>query len=286
MKYANYYSRLLLIAVVLSMVASCAFNRNRDTWNYDGSNAVPLADTQAYLPVRERDELGQLLPYVAKPNPYAELSGRIDKTAVTTYIDARRAFNAQKFDFAEQLLSKLCEEEPKLSGPWVMRGDIAVAQDKLELALQHYAAAIKVNSVNFNAYLRLAKLQRQLGYFHHAQNTYAKALALWPDGPELHLNLGVLYDVYLNMPLKAQAHIEAYQLLAQQSSAAEINGDALTWLEEIKQRTGVARTLTIIGADGKPEVVSNQGQSGDATLQHDDDDNAGNELVASKAPGE
>lgn len=250
MKYAKPLIALLLIGLGLSGIAGCAFNTERKPWPYDGSVAVELVPTEQYLPVQERDDNGRLLRYSARPNPYTALEGQIDKQIVTTYIDARRDFREQSFDRADQLLAKLAEQEPGLSGPRVMRGDIAREKGDLAGAVEHYVDAIGVNAINFNAWLRLAKVQRMRGHFNHAQNTYSKALALWPDGPELHLNLGVLYDVYLNQPLRAQAHMEAYELLS--------GGDnrVAAWLEEIRQRTGVANTLQIVGPEGEVESVS------------------------------
>lgn len=244
------------IIIPLVLLAGCAGNSNRAQWDYDGKGLVVLMDTEQYLPIQERDATGLLLLYQAKPNPYAELSGRIDKDAVTAYIEARRAFAAQNFDAAEKILATITDKEPRLSGPWVMRGDIAVENKDLELATKHYVKAIEVNQVNFNAWLRLAKTQRERGLFRHAQNTYARALAIWPDAPEGHLNLGVLYDVYLNQPLKAQAHMEAYQLLA----GAE-NQEAVSWLNEVRSRTGVVSTLKVIGPDGQLELLSNNSQT-------------------------
>ena len=252
-------SRLLkvfsLLFLTLSLV-NCAGNGNRNQWDYAGKGLVVLMDTEQYLPVQQRDETGALIPYQAKPNPYTELSGRIDKKAVTAYIEARRAFSEKQLQQADKILTQITTDEPKLSGPWVMRGDIAVEQNNLELAVEHYAKAIEVNKVNINAWLRLAKVQRERGHFRHAQNTYARALALWPDAPEAHLNLGVLYDVYLNEPLKAQAHMEAYQLLR-----SENNPQATAWLDEVRSRTGVASTLKVLGPDGELELLSNSSQT-------------------------
>ncbi|GAB1263081.1 tetratricopeptide repeat protein [Aurantivibrio plasticivorans] len=244
MKYVKPLRIFATISLCILSLVGCSSSK-LDGWSYDGSSSVALADTSLYLPIQETDKTGVLLPYEAQPNPYSELSGRIDKEAVSTYIDARRAFNAKKYDFADQLLAQLVTAHPKLSGPWVMRGDIAAAQQNYSLAVQHYIEAIDVNDANMNAYLRLAKAQRQRGHFAHAQNTYALALVEWRDSPELHLNLGVLYDVYLNKPLQAQAHMEAYQLLTTNNDQ-----QVTVWIDEIRGRTGVVSTRSIIGPTG------------------------------------
>lgn len=254
MKYVKPLRLLLLLTALTT--GGCALNE-REPWHYDGSVPVDLATTEQYLPVQERDENGRLLDYQARPNPYGALEGRIDKEAITAYVDARRAFNAGNFDRADELLLALADQQPGLSGPKVLRGDIARDRGDLAKAVEHYVAAIEINAINFNAWLRLAKTQRMRGHFKHAQNSYAKALELWPDGPELHLNLGVLYDVYLNQPLQAQAHMEAYQLLN------GTNSRVAAWLEEIRQRTGVAKTLKTVGPEGEVETVFDQSAAAD-----------------------
>lgn len=237
MKFVNRVRTSTVLFLSLGMVA-CAFNGGKDGWNYDGSASVKLMPTDIYLPVQERDEDGLALPYEAKPNPYEALTGRIDRDIIDRYINARRSFQAANYEAADKLLVELIDEQPGLSGPSVMRGDIALANGDLRQAVELYMAAIRVNPVNFNAYLRLAKAQRMRGHFSHAQNTYARALQRWPDGAELHLNLGVLYDIYLNQPLQAQAHMEAYQFLSGDNS-----GQVVAWLDEIRQRTGVSSVL-------------------------------------------
>ena len=71
-------------------------------------------------------------------------------------------------------------------------------------------------------------------------STYAEALSVWEDFPEAHLNLAVLYDIYLNDPLQAQQHMEAYQFLTEEKDAKTAE-----WLQEIQSRTGIAPNLYI-----------------------------------------
>src|SRR5690606_3326075 len=221
--------------------------------NYDGSAQVELAQTEQYLPVLELSESGRPLPYSAAPNPYALQEGKVDREAVDLYIEARRAFNRKDFAKAEELLAILNRDWPALSGPLVMRGDIALEREQPAEAVELYAQAIAINRENMNAWLRLAKAQRMQGHFRHAQNSYSRALAIWPDGAELHLNLGVLYDLYFNLPLKAQAHMEAYQLLSGDNS-----GPVVAWLEEVRGRTGRAMVLQTKSASESDRTAQNE----------------------------
>ena len=111
-------------------------------------------------------------------------------------------------------------------------------KDDLKGAESLYRAALIINPDNINAAIGLAKVQRQQGHYLDAQNSYANALSRWPDFPEAHANLAVLYDLYLNNAELAQQHMEAYLFL---------NGyrdkQVLQWFEELKQRTGITGSI-------------------------------------------
>ena len=90
---------------------------------------------------------------------------------------------------------------------------IAEKQKKHAEAIGHYKKAISVNRNNVNAYIALAIVQRSRGLFSGAHQTYLAALGIWKDFPEAHLNLAILYDLYLNQAEAAQQHYEAYDFL-------------------------------------------------------------------------
>ena len=227
------------VLVFVLIVSACGTTQNKETLPTEPEQLV-LVTTKASLPVREYDKEGNVVPFVAMPNPYLDIKGKIHKDAILNYIEARKALKGRNFDKAEALLKKVLEADKKLSGPWVMRGAIAEQRKAFEQAIKHYQQAIQVNKRNVNAYLPLAKLYRVQGRFVEAQNTYAEALSVWEDFPEAHLNLAVLYDIYLNDPLQAQQHMEAYQFLTEEKDAKTAE-----WLQEIQSRTGIAPNLYI-----------------------------------------
>ena len=120
----------------------------------------------------------------------------------------------------------------------MLLGNIAVEEKQLKLAQDHYKQALKITPGNINAYIALARAQRLMGEFDVAQNTLAQVLSIWKDCPEAHLNLGVLYDLYLNQPTKAQQHIEAYLFLNQYKDQK-----AIAWFNEIQSRTGIEKSF-------------------------------------------
>ncbi len=244
MKYVKRFKATLLPTLFVLGLLGCASGGPGSSMV--ASTPPELASTLAYIPVPEIDESGAVLPYEPQTNPYLSQRGRIDKESVLGFIEARRTLKAGDLERTRDLLLKLTVSDDELSGPWVMLGDIALEQDDYTLAAEQYLKAISINDSNVNAYLRLAKVQRLQGKFLVAQNTYARVLSIWPDFPEAHLNLAVLYDIYLNQPLRAQKHMEAYQFLT-----GSKNQVVAGWLDEIQQRTGIAPgfNLEIAGSD-------------------------------------
>ncbi|VUD68838.1 hypothetical protein TDB9533_04197 [Thalassocella blandensis] len=231
-------SRALGLIAVVSLVYACS-----------GTNTKKVADdvkptlmpTKQFIPLQEFDKkTGLAVPYEGRENPYTAQKGRIKKESVSAFIEAKRAYKSKQWDRAKSILNALSQNDKSLSGPWMMLGDIAMEQNDIDTAKSHYEQAIKVNKQNINAYLKIAKIQREQGQFIPAQNTYTSALAVWPDYPEAHLNLGVLYDIYLNHPIRAQQHMEAYLFLTGWKDEK-----VKTWLAEVQSRTGIATTYKL-----------------------------------------
>jgi tetratricopeptide (TPR) repeat protein len=98
--------------------------------------------------------------------------------------------------------------------------------------------AIARNPDSAAAYNQLGILYRKLGRFTDAVESYQRALEIQPDYALAHLNLGVLYDLYLQQPDKALLEFESYVSIAGDSDAV-VNG----WIKEIKSRlSGAARS--------------------------------------------
>lgn len=199
---------------------------------------VELKDTQVYMPVQSYDEQGKAVVYEPMENPYLELKGKIDKGSVLLFIEAKKAMRANDFNTAKQKLGVITQKDTSLSGPWVLLGNIAVEEKQFKLAQDHYKQALKITPGNINAYIALARAQRLMGEFDVAQNTLAQVLSIWKDCPEAHLNIGILYDLYLNQPTKAQQHIEAYLFLNQYKDQK-----AIAWFNEIQSRTGIEKSF-------------------------------------------
>ena len=193
---------------------------------------VPPADVP--LPRQAYNSAGKKVPYVPMPNPYISGGTSVPQEAKSVFVVANGLLQGGNLKGAGMKFRMLTEKYPSLSGPWAKLGTIAEKQEKHDEAIDYYKKAISVNRNNVNAYVALGLVQRRQGYFSDAHNTYLEALATWKDFPEAHLNLAILYDLYLNRAEEAQKHYEAYHFLG-----GEKDEKVHKWLVEVKQRTGI-----------------------------------------------
>lgn len=238
MKYVSPYLKISVCLLTIILLAACGSQRLKTV----APGEVPkpeLIATLEYLPVLEKGDEGKYLAYEADPNPYVTRN-RINKGSVASFIEARKAFQAKNYDAAEKMFRDLAKLDKSLSGPWLMLGNIALEKNDPVKAQEYYAKALTVNKDNIGAWLRLAYVQRVQGEYLTAQNTYVSALKTWRDCPEAHLNLAILYDLYLNLPIRAQRHMEAYLFLSH-----EPDMKAVTWLSDLQARTGLAVNLPL-----------------------------------------
>ena len=234
MKSVNQIFKVVSLASVL-VVTGCATKTHLP----GAGEKVALMPTAQYLPQKTIVE-GKEQAYEASENPYLSTRSKVNKGSVLLFIEAKKAKRKGKLSVAKQKLGVITQKDDSLSGPWAMLGDIAVEEKDLKTAESHYKKAIEINDQNINAYTALATAQRMAGEFHVAQNTLALSLELWKDFPEAHLNLGILYDVYLNQPKNAQMHMEAYLYLTNYK-----NKQAIAWFDEVKSRTGIQTSFIV-----------------------------------------
>ena len=202
--------------------------------NGPGHIMVTINGDSAPLPQQSYNAAGEKVPYVPDKNPYTSDGSAIPAGASTKFSAADSALTRGDLKEARAQFLAMTEKYPSLSGPWVKLGYIAEKKEKYDEAVKYYNNAIKVNSNNVNAYIALGLMQRSQGKFTNAQKAYLDALEVWKDFPEAHLNLAILYDLYMNRPEYAQKHYEAYHFLT-----GGKDSNVHKWLVEVRQRTGI-----------------------------------------------
>lgn len=212
----------------------------------------------AFLPKQEYDAEGKKIPYVPAPNPYTEQPAPVPPAARSAFADALALMKDGELRLARKGFWAMTKEFPELSGPWVKLAELSEQREKPEQAREYYRKALEVNPANVNAYLKQAVFERRQGEFDKARDAYLAALETWNDFPEAHLNLAILYDLYMNRPEEAQPHYEAYDFLTGGSDPKVAD-----WLIEIRRRTGI-ETSFIDNPPPEPEVPAEQAAEGEA----------------------
>jgi len=253
----NYF--MLTVVLLVSLVGSgCNSLRPSDqsmgkaagTGGRDMSTrrVVVPADNKS-LPRQRYNSAGEKVLYVAQPNPYTTDKSSIPQEARSMYVAASGMLREGNLKGAHTQFQQLTDKFPFLSGPWVKLGAIAEKNEDYDEAIKLYKKAISVNKRNVNAYIALGLVQRKQGYFADAQKTYLDALHVWKDFPEAHLDLAILYDLYVNKPVEAQKHFEAYYFLT-----GGKDEKVRKWLVEVRRRSGIERSFIDIPPNGIAKV--------------------------------
>ena len=141
---------------------------------------------------------------------------------------------AGRYEEALALLRHITAEQPELAGPWINLGQVYVALDAPEEARQAFESAIAANPYNCTAHNELGLLSRQNGDFEAAERHYLNCLERVPGNDAAHLNLGILYELYLGRLTEALASYRQYQSL-QSEEDRRVKG----WVMDLQRRLGV-----------------------------------------------
>jgi tetratricopeptide (TPR) repeat protein len=102
---------------------------------------------------------------------------------------------------------------------------------KMDLAEQAFREAIMRNNRDAVAYNQLGILQRYKGQFKEARNQYQRAIQIDSGYALAHLNLGILFDLYLQDLELALQQYQKYQALI-----TEDDSQVAGWIVDIKRR--------------------------------------------------
>lgn len=171
------------------------------------------------------------LPASQSVNPYLLERASVPAAAAQRFAQARSALAAENWSQAEQDLLWLKENFPQFSGPFINLALLYQQTGQLDKVSPAFQQAIVANRQNVYAYNQWAIFQREQGNFAEAEQLYLQALEVWADYPEGHLNLAILYDMYLGKLDAALQHYQQYQALQEQPDK-QVSG----WIIDTERR--------------------------------------------------
>lgn len=117
---------------------------------------------------------------------------------------------AKRYKKAEKILRALADKYPDAGGPWANLGIIEVNRKNDKKAESYFLEALKRSPRLVQARNHLAVLYRKQGKFDEARQMLEAAIAADPYYQNAYYNLGILYEIYLQLPQKALENYKLY----------------------------------------------------------------------------
>jgi tetratricopeptide (TPR) repeat protein len=156
----------------------------------------------------------------------------IPPRAAQQYSQALQMLKSNRRTDAELEFKQLNTAYPQFAGPQLNLGLLYLHDARLPEAEAAFKAALQVAPANPVAGDELGIVERKLGKFTDAEAAYLRAIAAEPNYAPAHLNLGVLYDLYLQEPQKALEQFERYIEISGENK--QVSG----WVIELRKRVG------------------------------------------------
>ncbi|MFD2097971.1 tetratricopeptide repeat protein [Corallincola platygyrae] len=178
---------------------------------------------------------GEPTPPAKLPNPYLAsepvLSAQVQAQFEAALTTAKSATDEASRQQAIEAFEALLNEQSNLSGARVNLAQLYRQQGQSETAIKQLEQAVEDNPNNLAGWNLLGILQREQGDFAAAEKSYQQALDRWNDYAPAHLNLGILYELYMGRLAEALSHYQAYQAL-QDEPERRVKG----WIRLIERR--------------------------------------------------
>ena len=155
----------------------------------------------------------------------------ISDAARQDYAQALSYINAGNATAAERSLRAMVTQYPELAGPRINLATLLIERGEDAEALTLAREAIAQNPRSADGYNILGMAERRAGNFDAARSAYEKALIADPAHAKAQLNLGILYDLYLQRPAQALTAYEAFQA-AQDEADPQVD----IWIADVKRR--------------------------------------------------
>ncbi len=156
----------------------------------------------------------------------------IPKPPARATADFARALQLMRTDPTQASLEfqLMTQSYPELSGPYANLGILHRNANQLAESETALAKATELAPWDAQTWNEYGLTLRQAGKFAEARAAYERALKANPSYAPAHRNLGVLLDLYLDDPVRAQAELETYKQLTGEDKPVT------SWLAELRAR--------------------------------------------------
>lgn len=168
------------------------------------------------------------------PFDFEPLPVEVSAESAADFQSAVALIQAGRYQQAEAVLLEITHRQPELAGPWFNLGKVYLALERSEAAAHAFEQAALANPSNCTILNELGVLSRRAGDFEAAEARYLQCIESTPDHGVAHLNLGILYELYLGRLADALDHYRRYQL-AQPEPDKRVAG----WVVDLERRLGV-----------------------------------------------
>ena len=153
------------------------------------------------------------------------------------YAEAVASMKLGDTEQALELLRQVSTDAPNKPYIFTNLGLAYFKLKKMDLAEQAFQEAISRSKTDAVAYNHLGILLRYQGQFEEARKHYQRAIAIDSDYAYAHLNLGILFDIYLQDLKMALQQYQKYQALI-----SEEDKQVAGWIADIQRRLKIPTT--------------------------------------------
>ncbi len=203
--------RLFIALVLLALISGCSstpITTNTDTETGDTHKSIELATIkpkEATVPVPEK--------------------------AKALFSEAITQMKQGKSTAAESIFIQLTTEYPTLSGPFLNLGILYLKEDKIEAATKMLQHVLSLKPASAEAHDLLGVINREQGHFKEAEKEYLAAINADKNYAPAHLNLGILYDLYMGQLESALKEYKMYNQI-NTKKVKKVN----QWIRDLQRR--------------------------------------------------
>lgn len=165
---------------------------------------------------------------------------QVSPRATALFRQVSAALEDRHYDLAEPILNELIIQLPDFSSLYTNLGIVYAHTSRIEMAMASLQRAVELKPGNCLPRVQIGLFERQRRSFAAAEESYLACILVDPNYAPAHLNLGILYELYLGRLPEALSAYERYQSL----SPNKLVGG---WVKDLSRRVEAGKQLVMSG---------------------------------------